>query len=186
MAIYVGLYVYDSTYLLGLQEKLSVIGTIVGLLFGCLIYFLYRFYIYDSIVRRLLERCQKSSYGAFVQNRYKLPDPEFLSKSSWKAQFILNQFANTPDEHPNWQLRASGIHLLYQTGLVAFVFFCLAIGNGKGWPLVFIFGVCAIVLLLAAWGMDRHYEREELELLKSKLAALDVKAASFDVLPRYP
>lgn len=178
IAIYVCLFVYDEKYLFSIQDKLSLLGAIAGLVSGCAVYFLYRFYIYDHLVRWVIEACPNSSYRMFVQKRYALPKPGFPSSSSWEARFICDQLDLASEGSPNRQLRASGIHLLYQAGVTALVFSGLAFVNNKGWPLACSFFGSGLIFLWAALRMDWHYEREELMFLKQNLDKLDKVAAS--------
>lgn len=163
--------VYDLESATGLQQQLAFFGTIAALVSGTLIYFLYRFYLYNGFIRWLHDLLRKTNYRNFIRQRYKLP-----KRLPWMKNTALEIYHNLDDErlnHPSFRLRASTIHLLYQAGLLA-IPFCFYTFH-KGWKFEF-FVWSALLLLVAAIGMDIHYEDEELDILKTALDKLDQAA----------
>jgi hypothetical protein len=174
-AFYFYLCMYDINIATKWQQQLSVAGTVAGLVFGSVVYFLYRFYIYDTLIIWLHMRFRKINVRYFIQDRYALAEKPRSFRAVRRAQKLYYNFDDDRLKQPNRLLRGGSIHLLYQAGLLALPFFALAIWN-KGLLEISFFGGCAIILLVAATGMDFRYEDEELMIVKTALDKLDQAA----------
>jgi hypothetical protein len=83
-------------------------------------------------------------------------------------------------EQETRQIRAAGVHLIYQTALWAIPFAIYASWTGSAWQIV-IFWSITIIFLWAAFGLDARFEDEELLLLKNRLKKLDESAKLFEL-----
>jgi hypothetical protein len=155
------------------QNKFQILGTVSALVAGSSLYFLYRYFVYDGIVLWVRDCFQKMNYRIFIAQRFGLPR---YRRSS--TQTALRAFSLVGDDRlsqPARVVRASGIHLLYQTGLYALGFAGYALFYKGRWETISL-ALIAVLFLWAAFGLDARFEDEELLLLQDKIDKLDEAA----------
>lgn len=62
----------------GWLKDLSALGQVSGLVSGCVIYFLYRHYIYDNFILWLYDISQEQNYRIYFQKNYCIPKKKIL------------------------------------------------------------------------------------------------------------
>ena len=170
--------IYDAELTTTLQQKLGTVGVVAFLVAGSVIYFLYRYLLYDWLILWLHDNLRTQTYRRYLGERY-----AFCHGKTWcpactvRALRLYHQVQN-PDAKARSEtapVRASGIHLLYQGGLIAIPF----IPFSKSALQLMIFVSAALFLLLGAVLADKNYEEEELLQLKKNPDAMDRAAAMF-------
>jgi len=58
---------YDVKEAAEIQQQLSLLGIVSALVFGCLVYFIYRYFIYDSIILWLYDYIKMIIIGFLLE-----------------------------------------------------------------------------------------------------------------------
>ena len=161
------LFLYNGNSLNLPQERLVNVGVLAAIILaaGAIFYLLYRFFLYDSIILWLHDVFRRKNYRIYIQSQYAFPRSKYWPSSTRLARKI---FVSVIDDHfnkPPRRIRAAGIHLLYQAGLLAIPFLILSILY-KSQTEIALFGLIAFTFVCAAVGLDMQFEEEELMLLK--------------------
>ena len=175
--LFLYLVVYDSSLAARLQTKFGAVGVIAFLVAGSVLYFLYRLLIYDVLILWLYDVFRNETYRRYLGKRYGICSGKYwLPMCTVRARKLFIQIDIPKDRFNGESLRiaAAGIHLLYQSGLIAIPFIILASQEDA---LSFLFfGTLGLVLCVTGAFADMDYEDQELILLKSLPGAAD-KAA---------
>jgi hypothetical protein len=169
---------YDRSYVVDLNKDFVGVGTVAFLVAGTIIYFVYRYLIYDPIILWLHDVFRKNSWRRFFGDRYILTNGNWWTPTCTLRALRLyyemsigeNKFQSEP-----LRVRASAIHLLYQAGLLAIPFFLFSACNGSNLQRIF-FGGVSFIFLITAILADKNYEEQEYVFLKSKIVELDPAA----------
>jgi hypothetical protein len=155
---------------------------IAALVAGVTIYYIYRYCLYNDLILSLYDKWREwrgvDNHRLFVMKRYKVPQNFICSTRT--ANRILHELSDNEAyskamEKRGRPIRASGVHLLYQSGILALIFSGLAATNHE-WRIVAIFLVFCGAQLYTAARMDFEFEDEELVLIRSMLGLLDEAA----------
>jgi len=172
-----------------LAKDFGLIPTIAALVAGVTIYYVYRYCLYDYLILSLYDKWRErrgtDNHRLFILKRYGIP-PYFIS-STRTANRVLhelsdNEACSNPMAKRQRPIRASGVHLLYQSGIFALIFSVLAAANYE-WRLTAVFLAFCGFQLFAAVRMDFEYEDEEAILIRSMLNLLDEAATKLNLKP---
>ena len=170
--------VYDAELAANLQQRFGTIGTIAFLVAGSVFYFLYRYLLYDCLILWLHDWLRTQTYRRYLGERYSLCNGRvWCPVCTLRALRLYHQvqFPNQKARSDTASVRASGVHLLYQAGLLAIPFILFA----KSGSQLMLFVSMALILFLAAVRADASYEEEELLHLKKFPDETDRAAAMF-------
>jgi hypothetical protein len=168
-----------------LAKDFGLIPIVAALVAGVAIYYVYRYWLYNDVILPLYDKWRErrgiDNHRLFIMKRYGIIR-SFIS-STRSANRIVSELSDNEDyskamgrrQRP---IRASGIHLLYQSGILALIFSVVAASLHEWMKAVVFVTFCAIQLFTAA-KMDFEYEDEELILIRSMLKLLDEAAAKF-------
>lgn len=127
---------------------------------GTLIYFLYRAFIYESIVVRLQDACRFRShnYRTYLSAEFGLTrrQAEFMIRSA-RHDSLSGQYAAMANT-------AGAIHFLYLGGALVFPFSVVWLVLGDTWLGLAGFAI-ATLLFVGGFLEDRRYESRELSML---------------------
>jgi hypothetical protein len=178
------LYCYFSLYsqedAIWLADKFGFAGMVAFLVAGCTIYFVYRFLIFNYVIKWLHDVFRTNTYRRFLQTKYKIsPSRRWYPWHTARAERLL--LAIKLDEaslqHTSTAVRYSGIHLLYQAGILALPFILIVSFEGR--PLLALsFAGIAIAFFSAAILQDVLEEDAELAIIRNASKKVD-EAAKF-------
>ena len=180
-ALFFYMAVYDKTLVSGIQTSFGPIGLIAFLVTGSAIYFVYRYLIYDYIILWLKDIFEKDNYRRYLGRQYKLQfERLWLPITSIRAQklYAYISYSNEKLQKDAMRIRAAGIHMLYQAGLLSLPFLVVSFLH-KSYSLAALFSTFSFVFVFTAALADRYYEEEELLFLKISSKQSDEAAKLF-------
>jgi|ERR1019366_5785758 hypothetical protein len=170
-----------------LAKDFGLIPTIAAVVAGVTIYYVYRYCLYNDLILPLYDRWRErrgiDNHRLFIMKRYNIPRNSISSTRT--ANRILHELSDN-EEYSNAMakrqrpMRASGVHLLYQSGIFAFIFSVLAATYHERWVAAVLLVFCGLQLFTAA-RIDFEYENEELILIRTMLKLLDEAAAKLNL-----
>ena len=162
-------FVFDSKFGGDLLDKLGLAGSLAFLVAGGVIYFVYRYLIFDHLIKWLHDRFRAQTYRTWFQENVEISlDGTRRPSHSARAE-RLYQAVGHRAQNPNEDdaiVRYSGIHLLYQCGILALpfiVFSAISLNPLKA----IIFVVIAAMMLGTAVIQDIREEEDELSFFLS-------------------
>lgn len=169
--------VYDAQLTTKLQQSFGPVGVISFLVAGSVLYFLYRNLLYDPFILWLHDIFRKQTYRRYLGEKYKLCHGGWSPACTLRALKLYHQ-VHFPDEKPRAEtarIRAAGVHLLYQAGLLAIPFVLIS----RSLFHIAFFATLALILCSTAVLADKNYEEEELIALKLAPKETDKAAKVF-------
>jgi hypothetical protein len=166
--------VYDKCEAKLLQESFGTTGVISFAVTGSVLYFVYRYLIYNPIIQWCHDILRRETYRRFLGQNYKICRGKYWSPSCTIRATKLYTQISLSDERlrvETARIRASGIHLLYQAGLFAIPF--MVFSADKSLARCSFFAASAVILFITAAIADMSFEDEELMVLKSAPDAMD-------------
>lgn len=166
------LYLHDSSQAKSLISDLGTVGAIAFAVAGTAIYFLYRYLVYESIIKWLHDVLRRVTYRTYLGDKLKLSEGRlWLPRHSERAERIFKSFRIFDDNSlwPEIQIRFSGIHFLYQGGIIAIPFIFISIYQ-RDYGNLALFASFSVTFIFAATLQDMREEDEELTILKSKMS----------------
>jgi len=178
--------IYDKDDAIFLAREFGLVGVAAFLVAGCVIYYLYRYLIYDIVIVWLRDLLDRETYRTYINSRYCVaPGKIWLPHHSMRAQELYFQFSYLEPllQDPRFRLRAAGVHLLYEASLLAIPFLTLGFIH-KQTNNEILFGAFVVLFALAAIRGDAIQEGEELIIMKAASTKLDEAARLAGVVSR--
>ena len=175
------MFLFDKQLASNLANDLGLFGIISFLVAGSAIYFVYRYLLYENIVIWLHDVLRGVTYRTYLNDFMKICDGKrWLPKHSAKAERIFKAFRIFEGDNRIQEIvvRYSGIHFLYQAGILSLPFCFLSASEGDIGRLA-SFSTIAMTFLFSATLQDMREEDEELAILKTRMAKAREVASTF-------
>lgn len=154
-----------------LAKDLGALGSISALVSGSVLYYVYRYFVYDVIILPLYDRLRTENHRIFLMRRHPCIHSTRLA-TRVVQQMTDDEAVREALEIRNRPIRAAGIHLLYQGSLYAIPFVVYGLSLGSYCRATILVATSA-VLLATAIRMDNAYEDEMLMVVKAHLDKAD-------------
>ena len=167
MVLCICLYFEDKCFTISLFKNLGVLGVIAFVFSGSIMYLVYRAIIFNYIIMPVQDCCRKKSgknnHRTFLKDKYDKIKSSLDAQLLWiqiKHDFLEDKYSQTMTES------ASGVHLLYMAGIIAFGFF-IANAVTRDCIQFWVFLGIALIVLSAACLFNKTYEEIEYRFLCS-------------------
>jgi hypothetical protein len=184
--LYFYLAIYDMNYASHLQNIFGFFGTIAFLVAGSVIYFFYRYIVYEFLILWFYDVSRRLTYRRFFALNYQistgrlwLPSSTIRAKRLFQIVVLNNYDRFTSD---SMKTKVAGVYMLHQAGFLAIPFLVFGILD-RHVLLCLFYALCVCVLIATATVLDCALEDEELCILRSMPAEIDT-AAQLMCIPR--
>jgi hypothetical protein len=167
---YVYFLIFDFNLAKTLFGDFNVGASIACLVSGVIFYYVYRYFIYDDIILTIYDLTPGENHRKFFKKRFNLSSrwiiPSTRAASRIEYQLTEDDWFAEQLKRRERPIRAAGIHLLFQAGILALPFIVASFCIWNPSKITFFF-VAAIAIFYTAIRMDKEYERELFIVVRS-------------------
>ncbi len=149
----------------------AVISLVLISMIGLVIYWVYRFIIFDFLIVWIRDCIFKNTYRNFLKSRYDLGGGRYSMRATREAHLLFYSIQIMELKSDYLRAQATGIHLLYIAGILALIFFVVTLGQGNHAKSI-IFGLLSILFVVGLIG-NQFQETQELHIIKRNLKPID-------------
>jgi hypothetical protein len=176
------LMIYDYDFVSKTQATFSYLGAVVALVSGILIYFIYRYVVYQRLMW-MHDIFGTRNYRNFIRANYVLPVKNRSFAATVLSEKIAFHVFKNLERSERMHLLSSAIHLFYQASFIAVGFLIASAWQRDLRHFLIFFGV-SIIFGSIAFKMNNDAEDQELILLESVPSELEASARLFNVRKR--